>query len=121
MIMNSLTTIPIDQLKRALEIREKIETLTDELNELMGVPRFISVDGKSHGLTASGRARIAEAQRLRWSRHQPTRFANGNGHDLGMAMRKPRLSEEGRAKVSAAVKARWERFRAAKARTARSK
>lgn len=119
--MNSLTTMPIDQLKRALEIREKIETLTQELDQLMGVSRFIPVDGKSHGLTAAGRVRIAEAQRLRWSRHQPTRVTNGNGHGLGVAMKKPRLSEDGRAKVSAAVKARWERFRAAKARATRAK
>jgi len=109
--------MPIDRLKRAIEIREQIDALTLELNELTGVPQFIAHNGarsnKPHGLTPAGRARIAAAQRLRWSRYSAHHHEDST---TAFAPKKNRLSAAGRAKVSAAVKARWERYRAAKAR-----
>ncbi|HZT22304.1 MAG TPA: hypothetical protein VFB55_05300 [Verrucomicrobiae bacterium] len=123
--MNSLTAMPLQQLKRAIAIREQIEVLTLELNDLMGISPLIPPMGNGHnarvgvakprGLSQAGRARIAAAQRLRWSRYNAGRPATEP------STTSERLSAEGRAKVSAAVKARWERYRAAKARSARSK
>jgi hypothetical protein len=125
MMNNSLAAMPLPQLKRAIAIREQIDALTMELNELM-VTSFNGTNGlhsSKQRLSASGRARIAAAQHLRWSAFH--RATTGNGHSNGngahLMDKKERLSAEGRAKVSAAVKARWERFRAAKARALRAK
>ncbi len=119
-MINSLAQLPIQKLKRAVGIREQIEALTLELNELLGTPAFIPERGtvfeKRRSLSAAGRARIAAAQRLRWSRYNA-----GRGQRTDLVSRKHRLSPEGRARVAAAVRARWERFRAAKARTLRAK
>ena len=115
MMTNSLATLPIQQLKRAVGIREQIESLTRELHELLAGPSFASapVSGGRRGLSAAGRARIAAAQRARWSRYNAAR-----GIRPRPASNKQRLSAQGRAKVSAAVRARWVRFRAAKAAAA---
>jgi len=120
MIMQSLAELPIQKLKRAVGIREQIEALTRELNDLLGTPAFISVNGavaeKRRSLSAAGRARIAAAQRLRWSKYNA-----GRSQRTDLVAKKHRLSPEGRAKVAAAVRARWDRFRAAKARALRAK
>lgn len=98
---NSLAEMPLPQLKRAIAIREKIDALTTELDELVGANGFIPGNGTRFAARA-----LDGGKALRWT----TSYAS--------AAMKPRLSAEGRAKVSAAVKARWERFRAAKAREA---
>ena len=132
--MNSIAAMPIQKLKRAIAIREQIETLTQELNDLTGISPYLSHNGngnghghatrgrgitpKSPGLSSAGRARIAAAQRLRWMRFHAT---HGNGSSAESSARSQRLSPQGRARVSAAVKARWERYRAAKARNGRGR
>lgn len=110
MIINSLAAMPLSKLKRAIEIREQIDALTHELDELTGDHQFIPGNGDSSRLRGA---------HLHW----PTRNGNGNGHSHATNGHsfKTRLSAEGRAKVSAAVKARWARYRAAKARSARAK
>jgi len=111
---NSLATLPLQKLKRAVGIREQIEALTRELNQLLGTHAYLDTNGIIHdkrpGLTTDGRARIAAAQRLRWSKYNAARGVRPKVN----APRSQRLSTEGRAKVSAAVKARWIRYRAAK-------
>jgi hypothetical protein len=119
MIMQSLAELPIQKLKRAVGIREQIEALTLELNELLGTQAFVSLDGgmsdKRRSLTPAGRARIAAAQRLRWSKYNA-----GRTQRTDLVAKKHRLSPEGRAKVAAAVRARWDKFRAAKAKALRA-
>lgn len=124
--------MPIQNLKRAVAIREKIDALKLKLNRLTGIPTHLIHNGhsnghsagvrgitaKSHGLSTTGRARIAAAQRLRWMRF---RAEHGNNSSNGSTHSSERLSPAGRARVSAAVKARWERYRAAKARNGRGK
>jgi hypothetical protein len=111
---NSLTTLPIGQLKRVVDIREQIESLTLELHQLLGGSPGVHANGASNGrkrtLSPVGRAKIAAAQRLRWARFNAAR--GGRPQPASRHM----LSEAGRARVSAAVKARWARFRAAKAK-----
>ena len=114
MMTNSLATLPLQKLKRAVGIREQIEALTQELNQLLGTHAYLEINGAIHdkrpGLTMEGRARIAAAQRLRWSKYNAARGIRPKT----TAPRSQRLSTEGRAKVSAAVKARWIRYRAEK-------
>lgn len=114
MMTHSLATLPLPKLKRAVGIREQIEALTLELNQLLGTPAYIIPNGdtldKRPGLSPEGRARIAAAQRLRWSKYNAARGIRPKPATPASQ----RLSPEGRARVSAAVKARWIRYRAAK-------
>ena len=113
---NSLATLPLPKLKRAVGIREQIEALTLELNQLLGTSAYLATNGhgftldKRPGLSTAGRARIAAAQRLRWSKYTAARGIRPKAASPASE----RLSAEGRAKVSAAVKARWIRYRASK-------
>src|SRR5438045_1500133 len=80
-----MATIPtIQELKRALHIQENIEALQRELGSLFGqqIPKaarsgrdsvlgLVGVGGKrrkKNRMSAAGRARIAAAQKLRWSK-----------------------------------------------------
>ncbi|MDB6123202.1 MAG: hypothetical protein JWQ71_2195 [Pedosphaera sp.] len=117
---NSFANLSLEQLKRAVQIREQIESMTHELNQILGSSPLIytntrSTNGNGHGnakrnLSPSARARIAAAQRLRWAKY------NAAKGPQAISTQKNRLSAAGRAKVAAAVKARWAKFRAAKAR-----
>jgi hypothetical protein len=72
--MNTLTTT---ELRRALEIRERIESLSAELSSLLGgrgaPARSTEKPGRRRRrrkpkISAEGRARIAAAQRARWAK-----------------------------------------------------
>jgi hypothetical protein len=119
-MINSLAAMPLPQLKKAIAIREKIETLTTELDELMQSHGFASMNDNGAPLqkreTGVHKMR-GTTQHFEW----PSRNGATNGSNGHAISKKPRLSAAGRAKVSAAVKARWARFRAAKARAARAK
>jgi len=106
--MNSvLTNVSVRQLKRAITIREKIESLEGELNQLFG-SQFGSIPSTGHGrrkVSAAGRARMAAAQKARWAKRKAVAIS-GN---------KPRrkMSAAGRAKIAAAARARWKKAKAA--------
>ena len=60
---------------------------------------------KKGGMSAAGRARIAEAQRKRWAK------IHAKGTKSKPAKRK--MSAAGRAKIAAAARARWAKAKAA--------
>ncbi len=118
---HALTTLPIEHLKRVVDIREQIDLLTLELHQLLGTlpagkenreSAAAESEGKRRVLTPEGRERIAAAQRQRWAKFNAARGGRPKPATRHL------LSPEGRARVSAAVKARWVRFRAAKAKAA---
>ena len=45
MMTHSLATLPLPKLKRAVGIREQIEALTLELNQLLGTPAYVVPNG----------------------------------------------------------------------------
>jgi len=109
--MNSLD-VSTDQLRRALQIKEQIESLEQQLNSLLTGSSKIQNRGTRSGarrtMSASARARIAAAQRARWAKVKGKASA-------GAAPRKRRkMSAAGRARIIAATKARWARFHAAR-------
>ena len=108
MITNSLTTLPLPQLKRVVGIREQIESLELELSQLLGASAAVS----TNGVTPRQKQDLGTATpRLRWSSYNGARVTQSN-----LASGSSRLSPTGRAKISAVVTARWERYRAAKAK-----
>lgn len=119
---NTIATLPLDQLKRAVQVREQIDLLTQELHQILGNQTLLYSDagsrnnqtafeGKKRNLTPAARERIAAAQRLRWAKYNSDKPAKP------VSLSRNRLSPAGRAKVAAAVKARWAKFRALKAKS----
>ena len=112
--MNSLN-ISTDQLRRALQIKEQIESLQAQLTSLLAgqiVNRKSSIaDGRGarRAMSAAGRARIAAAQRARWAKLKNDEVSGANPRK-----RRNKMSAAGRAAIAAAQRARWARVRTGK-------
>ena len=109
---NPLATVSVQQLKRALEIKQKIENLEKELSQLLDdehpAPHPASRSGKRK-MSAAAKARISAAQTARWAERKqiasPGKVA---------PKKKGTISAEGRARIIAGTKARWARYNAEK-------
>lgn len=114
--MSNIKDLTVAQLKRAIELREQIEILQQQLDSIGGGPRLgrppgiKTVKTKKRHMSAAGRARIAAAAKARWAKFRSNSTAETpvkNG-----ATRK-RFNAAARAKLSAAAKARWAKAKAA--------
>jgi hypothetical protein len=97
------SNISVAELKRAVTLGERIETLQSELDQILGRMSSTGKIGRPRkGMSAAGRRAIALAQKKRWAK-----------------VRKPKrtMSEAARAKISAAAKLRWKKAKAAGQRT----
>ncbi len=120
--MKALSDYSVTELQRAVAIKEQIEALEQQLNELTGEaaepaePYEASPDEApvrvKRKLSAAHRRKLikalAKARRIRWE----------NARAAGAAAapkRHRRLSAASRAALSAAAKSRWAKFRAEKA------
>jgi len=107
----NLENISVEDLKRAVALRERIEELQRELAGILGGsaapakgrrgPRFMS---------AEARARIAEAQRRRWAKHRKSAVAT-------KPKSRRRMSAQARARIASAARARWAKVKAKGQRT----
>jgi hypothetical protein len=95
--------ITSQQLRRAADLKERIEELQNELSALLGETPEPNAPRKRN-MSAAGRARIAAAQRARWSRFH----VNGPGR---APQRK--MSAAGKARLAAVARARWRKVKAA--------
>jgi hypothetical protein len=97
-ILGNLTVL---QLQRALEIKQRIESLERELAQL-------GVGGTNRGprrqMSAAARERIAAAQRARWAKQRKNKPAPSAG--------KRKMSAAARARIAAAQRRRWAAFKA---------
>jgi hypothetical protein len=108
--MNSITGLSARQLRKAANIKEKIDSLQNDLNRLLGGEVSATPPakgGRKRKMSAAGRAAIAAAARARWAKLKGTTTA-------AKPARKRKMSAAGRAAISAAAKARWAKLRAAK-------
>ena len=106
-----LGALSIEQLKRALELKEQIGQLETELANLVGSePRAAAraVIRPKSTITPAGRARIVAAQRRRWARERALKTAT---QPTTSTPGKRVLSPEARAKMAAASRERWARVR----------
>ena len=111
---NALSQLTVGQLKRAVEIKERIESLEDEINQILGAPRAMPTATVSAPLR--GRKRFSAAARRKMAAAQRARRAAEKGYAAPVrALRngKRRVSPAARARLSAAAKARWARAKAA--------
>ena len=106
--MNDLRQLSADQLRRAADVRERIERLEGELKSLLG-----SRDGSQHRsnvpkkrhLSATGRAAIIAAAKARWARIR--------GATSAAPRPKRSMSIAARARLAKIARARWKKAKAA--------
>jgi hypothetical protein len=112
MATNLLVSLSIDQLRRALSLKEQIATLEVQLSQMVGVPSPApaapavkrSGTGKR---SAAARAKMAAAQKARWAKVKAQTVA------APAKVVRRRLSATTRAKMAAGAKARWAQRKAA--------
>jgi hypothetical protein len=110
----NIANVSVNDLRRAITIKEEIESLTAELAGILGesggdTPKRLGrPPGRKNRMSGAGRARIAAAQRARWAKNK------GKGTAFAVESKpKRKMSADGRAKISAAAKKRWAAVKAA--------
>jgi hypothetical protein len=98
--MTNIINATPTQLRKAADIQEKIQSLQDELNQILGgeVPTPASAmetPRKKWKVSAAGRARMRAAQKARW--------AAIKGTTTSLKPRKRKMSAEGLANIRAGV------------------
>jgi hypothetical protein len=106
---SSLSNISVRELKKAVSLRVRIEALEQQLAAILGASKPAGSRPGGRTISASGRARIAAAQRLRWARHRGGVKAPKKG--------RRKFSAAARARISAIAKARWAKVKARGGRT----
>ena len=107
---SSITNLSAQQLRRAANIKDKIQSLENELGRILGASTkaFTSVAPKKKGkMSATGRAKIAAAARARWAKVKGRK-------SVAKPVKKVRrkMSAAARAKIAAAARARWKKAKA---------
>jgi len=111
----SLIHLTPAQLRHAADLKEKIESLQNELNELHGAPAVAApteapAKPGRRKISAAGIAKIRAAQKARWAK------VKGTTETVKPATKgRRKMSPAARAKIAAAARARWAKVRAAKA------
>jgi hypothetical protein len=120
---NQITDLSLDQLRRAVSIKEQIARLESELNSIVGgrpapsaapsPTRRVAARKRGRGqLSPEARERIAEAQRQRWAKYKSGKAGQKAAAPRAKAGTRNRLSPEARAKIAEAARRRWARVRA---------
>ena len=107
----SITSLSVQQLRRAADIKEKLESLEQELGQILGSSTKpgaqVATKGKRK-FSPAVRAKMAAAAKKRWAKIKGTQTA---AKPVKTAKRK--MSAAGRARIAAAAKARWAKAKAA--------
>ena len=110
---SSIANLSAQQLRRAANIKDKIQSLENELGRILGASTKSSnavAPKKKRKMSAAGRAKIAAGQKARW--------AKAKGQKMKQSQPKKRkMSAAARAKISAAAKSRWAKAKAAGKKT----
>jgi len=109
--MNTITNITSKQLRLAADLKDKIETLEQELGQILGsstTPAAPAEPQKRRKVSAAGKARMAAAQRARWAK------VTGDKPSVKPVKKAKRtMSKATRARISLMAKARWAKAKAA--------
>lgn len=103
------TSVTLEQLKKAVSIKEQINSLQDQLSALLTGVSSDEPGAKRRGISAEARERIAAAQRVRWAKikGQPAKTKSSSLPE------RRTMSAASKAKIAAAAKARWAKAKAA--------
>jgi hypothetical protein len=102
-----IANVSASQLRRAADLKDKIEALQSELTQLFGSTNAAAAPRRRRKRSAAARARMAAAQRVRWAKQR--------------SRKAPKIAAKPRRKMSAAArkrlaqlaKARWAKVKAA--------
>ena len=104
-----MLNLTAQQLRRAAGIKEKLASLQNELDRILGAsaPARVGAGRKrrKNKISAAGRARIAAAQRARWAKLKGSR--------KGAAKPRRKMSAAARKRLAQMAKARWAKAKAA--------
>jgi hypothetical protein len=105
-----LSSISVVVLKRAVEIKGSIESLTHELASILGgtAPASASKAPQKRKMSAASRAKIAAAAKARWAKIKGAKPAA----KVPAQKQKRKMSAAAKAKLSAMAKARWAKVKA---------
>jgi hypothetical protein len=117
-----ITNLSPAQLRKAADIKERIDSLNSELAAFIGGdvslnPQPLPPKGGRRQMSAAGRARIAAAARARWAKLRTGKAGSSNSPQASRpsSLRNGRrqMSPAARARIAAAAKARWAKAKAA--------
>jgi hypothetical protein len=102
----NITSLSPTQLRKAADIQERIESLQNELNEILGgdvlSPAQTIEAPKRRKFSAAAKARMRAAQQARWAKIKGT-----TPSATPAPKQKGKMSAQGLANIRAAQKARW--------------
>jgi hypothetical protein len=112
--MSNLLSLTPTQLRLAANLKEKLASANKELALIFGAtsPAAVRSPGKPKGMSAAGRARIAAAQKARWSKVKAAKSVSVTT-GAKVPVKKGTMSAAAKAKLSASAKARWTKRKAA--------
>jgi hypothetical protein len=119
----TITNLTPSQLRKAADLKERIEKLQRELSTLQnGEAEVEAKPGKARArkFSAAGIAKIRAAQKARWAKIHAENPEKPEKPAKAVKAAKPgkrgprKMSPEARAKIAAAQKARWAKVHAAK-------
>jgi hypothetical protein len=118
---NNPVNVSTAQLRRALEIREQIERLEQEISSILGGEASVARPPAAaatkrqggRGMSAEGRARIIAAQKARWAKfHSSKNGRSATPTANAPAAPKRTMSPAARARLAKLAKARWAKVKA---------
>jgi hypothetical protein len=103
----NITSLSPTQLRKAADIQERIQSLQDELIEVLGASAPVETaetetPRKKWKVGAAGRARMRAAQLARWAKIKGTAPSEGPG-----PKKRRKMSAEGLANIRAGLVKRW--------------
>jgi hypothetical protein len=112
--MDTFTNLTPGQLRRAANVKERIEELEKELAQLLGAPAPAASKGAPirKKISAAGIARIRAAQRARWAA-----IKRSKGATKAAPKSKRKFTAAGRARLAALARARWAKAKASGKKT----
>jgi hypothetical protein len=120
-----VTNLSPAQLRKAADLKERIDSLTAELGQILGSGSTSTSSGTAASpgrrggrrqMSAEGRARIAAAARARWAKIRGQKGGSSSassGASSGPGKGRRQMSAAARARIAAAAKARWAKAKAA--------
>jgi hypothetical protein len=111
MNMETFTNLTPKQLRRAADVKERIDALQEELSQLLGAPAPAEAEAapakpRRKKISAAGIARIRAAQRARWAAIKKAKAP-------AKPAKKRKVTAAGRARLAALARARWAKVKAA--------
>jgi hypothetical protein len=107
--MSTMTNLSSQQLRRAADLKEKINSLEKELAQLLNISApAAKAPGQRKKMSAAARARMAAAAKARWAKVKGAKPA------AAKTGKKRKMSAAAKALISAKLKAAWAARKAAK-------